>query len=442
MITYAVTRQFKIFLLAAGDLVAAYASLAAMIALRYRGDEAVMYWRWHTSPYAIIFGAWLVVLFIVGLYDFHDIRSRLALLTRTGEALAASALVSVTLFYAVPSFRITPKTDLLVLLAVFAVLFVGWRILSMHLFARTIFQTRVLFLGTAPEAEGLCAVLARAPQLGFRCVGVIRELGASVAIPACDTIVVSGLQNGGDATTRALYDRFFASDATVVDYSTFHEKITRTVPESALSEQWILGNLAARERSMYDHLKRPLDVVLAVVLAMPAAVLSPLIALAVRLDSPGSVLFRQARVGKGSRVFRMIKFRTMRTDAEKAGAAFASKNDPRVTRIGRFLRTTRLDEIPQLWNILRGDMSFVGPRPERPEFEAELSKTIPFFPVRHLIRPGLTGWAQVNAAYAATAEDHLRKLLWDLYYFKHRSLMLDVAIILRTVYSVLKRTGR
>ena len=209
-----------------------------------------------------------------------------------------------------------------------------------------------------------------------------------------------------------------------------------------MTESWVLTHLAVRDSGLYDHLKLPIDAVLGVLLFIPAAILMPLVALAVWLGDRGPVFFTQERVGRNGRAFRIIKFRTMGVDAEKTGAAFAEENDPRITAVGRFLRRSRLDELPQLWNIIRGEMSFVGPRPERPEFETELSKTIPLFPVRRLVRPGLTGWAQVNDSYAATKDDHQRKLRYDLYYLKHRSFTLDAAIVLRTIYSVLKRKGR
>ena len=167
----------------------------------------------------------------------------------------------------------------------------------------------------------------------------------------------------------------------------------------------------------------------------------PFVMLAVRLSSPGPIFFKQTRVGLGGRTFEVVKFRTMRTDAEASGAKWASKNDPRVTRIGGFMRKTRLDEVPQLWNVLRGDMGFVGPRPERPEFVPWLSEQIPYFDLRHMIRPGLTGWAQVRYGYGATLAEAREKLEYDLYYIKHMSLGLDLLIMFETVKTILRRRG-
>jgi exopolysaccharide biosynthesis polyprenyl glycosylphosphotransferase len=167
----------------------------------------------------------------------------------------------------------------------------------------------------------------------------------------------------------------------------------------------------------------------------------PVVVLAIRLSSKGPIFFRQTRVGLAGKPFQVIKFRTMHTNAEAQGARWAVKNDPRVTRVGMWMRKTRIDEIPQLWNVLRGEMSFVGPRPERPEFVPMLAEALPFFALRHLVRPGLTGWAQVRYGYGATIAEAREKLEYDLYYVKHMSLGLDLVIMFETVKTIIRRRG-
>ena len=169
--------------------------------------------------------------------------------------------------------------------------------------------------------------------------------------------------------------------------------------------------------------------------------LFPFVVLLVRLSSPGPVFFRQERVGLNGKIFNVYKFRTMVVNAEAEGAQWAQKNDPRVTRVGQFMRKTRLDEVPQLWNVLRGDMSFVGPRPERPEFVSWLAQELPFYEVRNMIRPGLTGWAQIRYGYGATLEQSREKLAYDLYYVKHQTLGLDLLIMFETIKTILRRRG-
>jgi exopolysaccharide biosynthesis polyprenyl glycosylphosphotransferase len=428
-------------ILLSGDLIVMYLALTFTLFVRYGGAGFSEAWGRHLHPFSVVFAVWFAVFYIVGLYDHKELRDRLGLLAKSAEGLAAAFVVSLGIFYLIPGFRIAPKTNLVVAISVFAVLFALWRLFTIHLFTRPIFRSRALFLGVAPETDDLCLSIRENEHLGYECVGYIKDPAAGTTLPESDVIVVSHLVGDRQDLTRTLFQRYFSS-STIIALPDFHERIRRTVAASALSEQWVLNNLAQRDADIYDHLKRPIDAALAVILLLPVSVVMLLVASLVWLGDRHSVFFRQARVGLGGRIFTMLKFRTMREGAESSGAAFASENDSRVTPVGRFLRRTRLDELPQIWNILRGDMSFIGPRPERPEFESEISKTIPLFPVRHVARPGLTGWAQINAPYAASSEDHLRKLLHDLYYLKHRSFTLDATILLKTVYSVVKRRGR
>jgi exopolysaccharide biosynthesis polyprenyl glycosylphosphotransferase len=223
-----------------------------------------------------------------------------------------------------------------------------------------------------------------------------------------------------------------------------YQDLTGRVPVSHLGDMSFVAlpaNVKSTART-YQVVKRWFDFTLALVVLLLAAPLFLLIALAIKLDSPGRVFFTQVRVGRGGKAFRIIKFRSMYSDAEAAtGAVWAASYDRRVTRIGRFLRKSRLDEIPQILNVLRGDMSFVGPRPERPEFDEELEREIPFYRARRAVRPGLTGWAQVNHGYGNSLQDALRKVEYDLYYIKNESPYLDLLILLRTVAVVLKLGG-
>ncbi len=230
----------------------------------------------------------------------------------------------------------------------------------------------------------------------------------------------------------------------VFDLIEFYENHFKKVPIFYLSAEFfsfskgfsLLGN------SFLQRLKRLSDLAIAIPMLLLSLPIMAVVALLVRLESSGSALYRQSRSGKDGRVFTLIKFRSMRTDAEKHGAQWAQTNDVRITNLGKILRKTRLDELPQLWNILKGEMSFVGPRPERPEFNAELEKNIPFYQLRHLVRPGLTGWAQVNYPYGASMEDSYQKLQYDLYYVKNFSLLLDLQIILKTIRVVVLGQGR
>jgi sugar transferase (PEP-CTERM system associated) len=221
-----------------------------------------------------------------------------------------------------------------------------------------------------------------------------------------------------------------------------YEEYTGKIAVENLRPSWLIFASGFRKSRVLAAAKRTIDVVGALIGLTLALPIMAVVALLVRLSSPGAIFYSQERVGLNGRVFRINKFRSMCADAEAAtGAVWSTANDPRVTRVGRFLRLTRLDELPQLWNVLRGDMSIVGPRPERPEFVSKLTEEIPFYGQRHVVKPGLTGWAQVRYTYGASVEDTIQKLQYDLYYIKNMSLALDVVIVIETIKIVILRRG-
>ena len=228
---------------------------------------------------------------------------------------------------------------------------------------------------------------------------------------------------------------------TVEEDTQMLERLNGKIQLEGLRPSSFLYSEGFRVKASQQFTRRVASMLAAATGLLLAAPFFPLIMLLVRMSSPGPIFFRQIRVGEGGRQFPVYKFRTMRQDAEAAGAKWASKNDPRVTRTGLFMRKTRIDELPQLWNVLRGEMGFVGPRPERPEFVPWLTEQLPFYDLRHIIRPGLTGWAQVRYGYGATLDEAREKLAFDLYYVKHASLGFDLLIMFETVKIILRRKG-
>jgi sugar transferase (PEP-CTERM system associated) len=228
----------------------------------------------------------------------------------------------------------------------------------------------------------------------------------------------------------------------VIDAPSFYEERTGKLLIEDITPSWLIFSDGFRKTAMKCFCKRILDIFMASIGLMLTLPLFPVIALVIKIDSPGPIFFRQLRVGEKEKNFILYKFRTMKQNAESGtGPVWAQKNDSRITRVGKFLRRTRLDEIPQLYNVLVGDMSFIGPRPERPEFVEELKKIIPYYSERHSVKPGITGWAQIRYRYGASVEDSLEKLRYDLYYIKHLSLFLDVLIIMETTKIVLFGKG-
>jgi len=234
------------------------------------------------------------------------------------------------------------------------------------------------------------------------------------------------------------------SGHSVVEISEFFERTFRKVPVDFLGPEWFVfeKGFALLSNPLGLRIKRLFDLLGALGLLLLVWPLMLIAALAVKLESPGSALYRQVRSGLGGNDFTILKFRSMGMDAEAGGAQWAVKKDPRITKVGKFIRLTRLDELPQLINVIKGEMSFVGPRPERPEFNSELEKKIPFYSLRHLVRPGLTGWAQINYPYGASVEDAKEKLQYELFYIKNHSLYLDLQVVLKTIKVVLFGQGR
>jgi sugar transferase (PEP-CTERM system associated) len=254
--------------------------------------------------------------------------------------------------------------------------------------------------------------------------------------PGIDRVIVAMEDRRESMPVRELLDLRMCG-VVIEDSSTLMERLCGKLPLDGLNPSTLIFTEGFRMNASQQLFRRMLSLTVSFSALFICLPFLPLIVLAVRLSSPGPILFSQTRVGQRGRLFTAYKFRTMRQDAEAQGAVWATKNDPRATAIGRFMRSSRIDEIPQLWNVLRGDMAFVGPRPERPEFVQWLSQEIPFYDLRHMVRPGITGWAQVRYRDGASLEETKHKLEYDLYYVKHQSLGLDLLIMFETIKTVL-----
>jgi len=327
--------------------------------------------------------------------------------------------------------------------------------------AAALLPHRVLVLGTGPEARLVEASLGAANSPGMRLVGfyALERVQESVVSPARvvargasldetvrlldvdEVIVAVRQQRGGVLPLRELLDCRL-SGVQVTDLARYFERVHGQVPIESLKVSWLIYGHGFRQDIVRTLVKRCFDLVASALLLVVALPLIAVVALLIECEGGGPVIYRQERVGYRGRTFTVFKLRSMSLDAEKDGKpAWASADDTRITRVGKFIRRARIDELPQLLNILKGEMSFVGPRPERPEFVAMLTDQIPFYAVRHSVKPGLTGWAQVRYSYGATVEQSIRKLEYDLYYVKNHTLLLDLVILLETVRVVLLGEG-
>jgi sugar transferase (PEP-CTERM system associated) len=403
-----------------------------------------------------------ISLYYFDLYDARVASDRRELYTRLLQAIASTSFALAALYWAFPALAIG-RGVFLVAAVLMLTLVVGWRVVFEWVSGRVGPRERLLLVGTSPAAVELARELfERRFELGVEIAGFIDPDPSQIGRPLINPGVVGTIDDIPTIVRTKLVDRVVVSlseargtlpmdklldmklQGVAFDHlASVYEQYTGKIAVEHLRPSWLIFSDGFRKSRFLGTVKRVMDLVCASLGLVLAAPLMALAVLAIRLTSTGPVLYHQQRVGKDGHIFTVHKFRSMRVDAEAGtGAVWASKQgDPRVTPIGAFLRRSRLDEIPQLWNVLKGDMSFVGPRPERPEFVADLTHQIQFYGQRHVVRPGLTGWAQVRYTYGASTEDALQKLQYDLYYIKNFSISLDLFIIFETVKTVVLRKG-
>ena len=401
-----------------------------------------------------------ISLFAMGLYQFHQRLYFREAVVRVMVGLAFACLALAILFYAFPVLLITRDIAAiaigysLVLMLIVRLYFV--RNVDEHMFRRS-----TLIYGVGDRAASITAIRRRADRRGFKVVARVAALGdtivgdqdvleidgkslTDIAIEkGAEEIVIAMDDRRGNLPVRELLDARLAG-IDVIDLLEFLERETGKIRVDLVSPGWLIFSPGFRRSQMKKLIKRILDVAVCGVLLLVSWPVMLLIALAIKIEDGISapVIYRQYRVGQNSKNFNVLKFRSMRVDAEKDGeAVWASENDSRVTRVGNFLRNVRLDELPQIFNVLGGQMSVVGPRPERPEFVSELQENIPYYAERHVVKPGVTGWAQLKYSYGASEEDAVEKLQYDLYYIKNQTFLLDLMIVLQTVEVVLWGKG-
>ena len=406
----------------------------------------------------LITSVFQLCLYYFDLYDFSNKQDLYGMAIRITQAWGVACIVIGFVYVIVPAVIISTH----IFVAVFLLAYGGvllWRGVYVLTIEHRLFTTRLLVLGSGEQAERIVHKIEQLRDSGYAVIaqvgeGMVPRLTAREAVVYTDTaelndvvrrhrievVVVALDDRRGRMPVRQLLECKLAG-RDIVNGVSFFEGLTGTILVENMSPSWIIFSEGFSRKRMIYLLKRSMDVILSVagiVISLPVTLASAVI---IKLESRGKLFYQQTRVGVGGKPFELIKFRSMREDAERDGPVWAVKDDPRVTRYGAFMRKTRIDELPQLWNILRRDMSFVGPRPERPEFVQRLEERIPYYSLRHSIRPGLTGWAQVRYPYGASEEDALRKLEYDLYYVKNMNVLMDTMIILRTIKTVLFQKG-
>jgi len=437
---------------------------AVVLSARIRmGDDAWSVFAEHhgLAKAVLIAAACQLCFYYSDLYDVRAIGDRRELFNRIVQALGGASLLLAAVYFWVPSLVL--GRGVFIIAAFFVItLLIGWRLAFEWVATRMNPRERLLLVGTGAAAVALARELYdRRQELGVSIVGFVDPDPAKVGTPVLNPGVIGTIDDIpsiirersvdrvvvslSDARGKLPMDRLLEMKLQGVAFdhlASVYEDYTGKIAVENLRPSWLIFSPGFHKTRVLLTAKRVLDLGASAVGLVVAAPVMALVALAVKLTSEGSILYHQSRVGRDDRVFTLHKFRSMRTDAEAAsGAVWAKDKDPRLTSIGGLLRKLRLDELPQLWNVLLGDMSLVGPRPERPEFIAQLSEQIPFYRQRHVVKPGLTGWAQVRYPYGSTVEDAMEKLQYDLFYIKHMSIGLDLFIALKTIKTIVTRAG-
>jgi sugar transferase (PEP-CTERM system associated) len=435
------------------EIVLIFSSLLAAVYLNGDGGRDAL-WK-----IAVITALCQLCFYYNDLYDLTTVNSRRELIVRLLQASGAASIVLAILFVVAPNLVIGGST-FVSSIVMFVVAILAWRLIFLYLGRLHQLQERLLIIGTGPTARKVARQVLDQHDFAYRIVGFLDEdpamIGRSVVNPRVigtpadiarlirdhqiDRIVVGLTDRRGKLPLDGLLDAKLAG-VRVEDSETLYERLTGKILLDELKPSWLIFSDGFRARRITRFIKRVTDLGLSAAGLLVSAPIMALTTLAIRLDSDGPALYAQERVGENGRVFTLYKFRSMRTDAERGVPVWARDDDDRITRVGRFLRLTRLDELPQLWNVLRGDMSFVGPRPERPFFVEQLAAAIPYYKQRHAVKPGVTGWAQVKYRYGSSIDEAREKLRYDLYYIKHLSIFFDLTIIFDTVKVILFGKG-
>ena len=450
---YVSTRSLTVF---GGELLLIFGSVALAAAFQDTPDLAANLWK-----IAVVTLICQLCLYYNDFYDLTLVHSNRELVVRLLQAAGAASIVLAALYFVMPTLMIG-NGIFVSSLFVFLVAILGWRLIFNSVTGSLkLDEERVLFVGTGDSARKVARQILDQHEFAYRVIGFIDDdaarVGERIVNPAIvgtpadmqrliaehrvDRIVVGLSDRRGKLPVEELL-RAKMAGIRVEDATTTYERVTGKILLDDLRPSWLIFSDGFRVSRATRLMKRAVDLVFSLVLAIVTLPLMLLTALLVLLEDGRPILYRQERVGENGGTFVLSKFRSMRKDAEHGGTPiWATDGDDRITRVGRFIRKTRLDELPQLWNVVRGDMSFVGPRPERPFFVEQLAQDIPFYQQRHAVKPGLTGWAQIKYRYGASREDAMEKLRYDLYYIKHLSVVFDLTIVFDTVKVVLFRKG-
>ena len=433
-----ILNKYKIQLVLLGDILSFYLSLLLMLVIRYGGENTSEKFQIHLLPFTILLLIWIIVFYIIDLYSYTNINSTIENKNKLLTGTLINSLLSLGIFYIFGSFfSVTPRTNLFIFIVVFTIIDYLWR----HFFSWFLKQKynnhRILLISSSILNDSIIEHIEKHPQLGYSIKKCSKEelIGNNINYNEYTTIVVDNKSFADPIILKNSYN-LVSKNIEIISLTDFYEKLLFRIPLDEIKEEWFINEIKSKNY-INDNIKNIIDKLLAIISIIVFSPLLLIVVFLVKISSKGPSIYKQTRIGKNNKKFILYKFRTMHIDAEKDGAQWSGgKNDTRTTAIGQFLRNTHIDELPQLFNIIKSDISFVGPRPERPEFVQILEKEIPHYLFRQMIRPGLTGWAQIKFRYARSVMDSKEKFEYDLYYIKNRNIFIDFGVIIRTIQIV------
>lgn len=413
--------------------------------IRYNTDFSSTFFQNHSVAFLSLLSVWLLVFYVEGLYSIRN-QSLSKMVGSLIRVTVINGVISIIYFYIFTNSNITPKTNIAIFSILSFLILLGVRYCFIKLLTSNAFIANVVLIGPQKLCSEVGHNAKNNPLFGINIINVISDKNTchkkilKLDFSSINTLAIANNYLNLPYVVESLYE-VFNHNVKIVDLIEYMEVLSGEVSVENLEKSWVLQNFAKQSNKLYFLLKNIFDKLVAILIGLITVPLMLMTTLIVLVFNGRPIFFTQERTGYLNKAFTLVKFRTMVVDAEKDGAIWAKPGDSRVTRIGKFLRKSRIDELPQLWNVLAGDMSLVGPRPERPVIIKKLEKNIPFYNERHLMKPGITGWAQVNFGYGFSEEDAVKKLKYDLYYAKHKSFLFDLKIILKTVKTVISGVG-
>jgi len=450
-VTMTITPKTESLLLLMGDIVIFVFALFATLTVRYfEVPQSTLFYN-HLIPFSFLFVVWVLVFFISGLYNKHTILFKRKLPSVILSAQAVNIMIAAIFFFFIPYFNIAPKTNLIIYLIISFGLILSWRLLLFPTLGVRKRQ-KALVIGSGDETKELVEEVNRNTRYSLTFVAfvdlgtiqtfqIVEGVEEAVRNEGVSIIVIDAKDERVVPALPLIYSHVFKG-VQFVDMSKLYEDIFDRIPISFVKQQWLIDNVSLPSKPTYDFLKRVFDVSIAFVLGTISLILYPFVILALKLDDGGAIFSIQERIGKNNQRIKLIKFRTMAIADD--GGKWNSGIENKVTRVGEFLRKSRVDELPQLWNVLQGSVSLIGPRSEFHNAVSEYEKEIPYYNIRHLIKPGLSGWAQIYGEHPHHGIDVLKtenKLSYDLYYVKNRSFLVDLKIALLTIKTLFSRSG-